>query len=88
MLGLTIPAYFKCYDTSRNEFGAALQQPQPDRSIDPLTCLSCVTLNKERAWPILELEARVIEWAVKFLCSYLLQVSVIVYSHDQAPVRS
>ena len=63
---------FRLYcDACRDGFGATLEQQQEDGSVRPITFLSRVTLQNERNWTVLELEAGAIVWAIKRLRSYV-----------------
>ena len=61
-------AYFgACIDG----FGDALEQEQSDCSMEPITYISRATLDSERHWTPLDLEAGSIVWALKLLRGYL-----------------
>ena len=52
-------------------FGDALEQEQMDGSIKPIAYISRATLDSERSWIPLDLEAGSIVWALKRLRGYL-----------------
>ena len=54
-------------DASRDEFVATLEQEQPDGSLRPILFISRATLDSERFWTPLDLEAGSIVWAIKRL---------------------
>ena len=76
---------FRLYcDASKDGFGATLEQEQSDGSVRPITFISRATLENERNWSILELEAGAIVWAIKRLRQYLFQIPFIIYTDHQA----
>ncbi|CAB1104650.1 unnamed protein product [Ectocarpus sp. CCAP 1310/34] len=63
---------FRLYcDASRDGFGGTLEQEQPDGSIRPIVFISRATLDSERHWTPLDLEAGSIVWSIKRLRGYL-----------------
>ncbi|CAB1100714.1 unnamed protein product [Ectocarpus sp. CCAP 1310/34] len=64
------PLHLYC-DASRDGFGATLEQEQPDSSIRPIVFISRATLDSERHWTPLDLEAGSIVWCIKRLRGYL-----------------
>ena len=65
------PFYVYC-DACIDGFRAALEQEQEDVSIEPIAYISRATLDSERHWTPLDLEAGIIVWALKRLRGYLL----------------
>ena len=64
------PFHLYC-DASRDGFGGTLEQEQPDGSIRPIVFISRATLDSERHWTPLDLEAGSIVWCIKRLRGYL-----------------
>ncbi|CAB1103815.1 unnamed protein product [Ectocarpus sp. CCAP 1310/34] len=64
------PFHLYC-DASRDGFGGTLEQEQPDGSIRPIVFISRATLDSERHWTPLDLEASSIVWCIKRLRGYL-----------------
>ena len=63
---------FRLYcDASIDGFGATLEQEQPDGSVRPIIYISRATLDSERSWAPLDLEAGSIVWAIKRLRGHL-----------------
>ena len=58
-------------DASVNGFGAALEQEQDDHTIRPIVFVSRATIESERHWTPLDLEAGSIVWSIKRLRGYL-----------------
>ena len=58
-------------DASVDGFGAALEQEQDDHTIRPLVFISRATIESERHWTPLDLEAGSIVWSIKRLRGYL-----------------
>ena len=54
-------------NASLDGFGTTLEQEQPDGSIRPIVFNSRTTLDNERSWTPLDLEAGSIVWAIKRL---------------------
>lgn len=54
-------------DANTNRFGAVLNQPQLDGFVRPILYISRATRPNEVNWSPLELEGRVITWAIKRL---------------------
>ena len=57
-------------DASVDGFGATLKQEQKDGSIRSIVFISCATLESERHWTPLDLEAGSIVWSIKRLRGY------------------
>ena len=66
----TRPFHVYC-DACIDGFGAALEQEQTDGSIKPIAYISRATLDSERHWTPLDLEAGSIVWGLKRLRGYL-----------------
>ncbi|CAB1103258.1 unnamed protein product [Ectocarpus sp. CCAP 1310/34] len=64
------PFHLFC-DASSDGFGGTLEQEQPDGSIRPIAFISRATLDSERHWTPLDLEAGSIVWRIKHLRGYL-----------------
>ena len=76
---------FRLYcDACRDGFGANLEQQQVDGSVRPITFLSRVTLQNERNWTVLELEAGAIVRAIKCLRPYFCSIPFVIYTDHQA----
>ena len=76
---------------SRDEvrgFGAALEQEQPDGSVRPIAYISRATLNSERHWTPLDLEAGRIVWGIKRHRSYLWGTKFRIFSDHKALVST
>ena len=63
-----------------NEFGATLEQEQPDGSVTPIAYISRTTLNSERHWTSLDLEVGNIFSAIKRLRGYLWVTKFRIFS--------
>ena len=59
------PAPSACTVAPADGFGATLKQEQPDGSVRPILFISRSTLDNERSWTPLDLEAGSIGWAIK-----------------------
>ena len=68
-------------------FGAVLEQNQPDDSVRPIAYITRVTLDSERHWTPLDLEAGSIVWAIKRLRDYLWGRKLRIFS-DQNTLES
>ena len=76
---------FRLYcDASLDGFGATLEQEQPDGSIRPIIYISRATLDSERSWTPLDLEAGSIVWAIKRLRGHLSSTRFQIYSDHKA----
>ena len=76
---------FRLYcDASMDGFGATLEQEQPDGSVRPITDISRATLDSERSWTPLDLEAGSIVWAIKRLRGHLWSTRFEIYSDHKA----
>ena len=76
---------FRLYcDASLDGFGATLEQEQPDGSVRPLIYVSRATLDSERSWTPLDLEAGSIVWAIKRLRGHLWSTNFHIYSDHKA----
>ena len=63
---------FRLYcDASRDGFGAALEQEQPDDPVRPILFISRATLDTERSLTSLDLEAGSNVWIIERLRSHL-----------------
>ena len=65
-------------------FGAALKQEQEDGSTKPIAYISRATLNPERHWTPLGLEASSIVWDLKRLRSHLQDPKFRIFSDHKA----
>ena len=72
------------YDACIDGFGAALEQEQADGSIKPIAYVSRATLDSERHWTPLDLEAGSIVWALKRLRGYLWGTKFRIFSDHKA----
>ena len=54
--------FLLCCDASNDGLGATLEQKQPDNTIKPIVFISRATLDAERNWTPLDLEAGAIVW--------------------------
>ena len=66
-------------DACIDGFGAALEQEQEDGSIKLIAYISRPTLDSERHWTPLDLEAGSIVWGLKRLRSYLWGTKFCIY---------
>ena len=72
---------FRVYcDASIDGFGATLGQYQPDGSVRPITYVSRATLDSERHWTPLDLEAGSIVWVIKRLRGYVWRTKFRIFS--------
>ena len=62
----SLPFHVYC-DACIEGFGAALEQEQPGGSVRPIAYISRATLDSERHWTPLDLEAGSIVWSIKRL---------------------
>ncbi|MEP2272374.1 MAG: ribonuclease H family protein, partial [Marinobacter sp.] len=72
------------YDACIEGFGVALEQEQPDDSVWPIAYISRATLDSERHWTPLDLEAGSIVWAIKRLRGYLWGTKFPIFSDHKA----
>ena len=72
------PFRFHC-DASTAGLGATLEQEQPDGSIRPIVCISRATLDNEKNWTPMELEAGCVVWSIRRLRRYLFGVYFLVF---------
>ena len=79
----TRPFHVYC-DACIDGFGAALEQEQTDGSIKPIAYISRATLDSERHWTPLDLEAGSIVWALKRLRGYLWGTKFRIFSDHKA----
>ena len=77
------PFHVYCY-ACIDGFGAALGQEQEDGSIKPIAYISRTTLDSERHWTPLDLEAGSIVWALKRLRGYLWGTKFRIFSDHKA----
>ena len=76
---------FRLYcDASVDGFGATLKQEQPDGSVRPIVFISRATLDNERHWTPLNLEAGSIVWAIKRLRRYLWSTLFAIFWDHKA----
>ena len=76
---------FQVYcDVCIGGFGAALEQEQPDGSVRPVAYISRATLDSERHWTPLDLEAGSIVWSIKRLRGYLWGTKFRIFSDHKA----
>ena len=68
------------YDACIGDFGAAFEQEQPDGSVRPIAFISRATLDSERHWTPVDLEAGNIVWAIKRVRGYLRGTKFRVFS--------
>ena len=73
-----------CCDASSDGLGAALEQEQKDGSVRPIVFISRATLDAERNWTALDLEAGAVVWAIKRLREYLRGTHFRIYSDNKA----
>ena len=73
-----------CTDACIDGFGAALEKEQEDGSIKSIAYISRATLNSERHWTPLDLEAGSIVWALKRLRGYLWGTKFSIFSDHKA----
>ena len=71
-------------DASVDGFGATLEQEQKDGSICPIAFISRATLESERHWTPLDLEAGSIVWSIKRLRGYLWGTTFRIFSDHKA----
>ncbi|CAB1098029.1 unnamed protein product [Ectocarpus sp. CCAP 1310/34] len=65
-------------------FGAALEQEQVDGSVRPILFVSRATLESERNWIVLDLEAGGIVWAIKHLRGCFWSTHFLIYLDHKA----
>ena len=70
-------------DASTAGLGATLEQKQPDDSIRPIVYISRATLDNEKNWIPMELEAGCVVWSIRRLRRYLFGVYFLVFTHHQ-----
>lgn len=74
-------------DASRDGSSAALVEPQVGKSVRPKMFIDRATLDNERNWSILKLEAETIVWTIEPLQSYLFLTSFVISSDNEALER-
>ena len=75
---------FRVYcDASIDGFATTLEQEQPNGSVMPIAFVNRATVDSERHWAPLDLEAGSIIWAIKRLRDYLWG-TIFVFSDDMA----
>ena len=79
----TGPFHVFC-DASTDGFRAAIEQEQMDGSNGPMAYISRATLDSERHWTPLDLEAVIIVWALKRLRGYLWSTKFRIFSDNKA----
>ena len=72
------------WDASIDDFGATLEQEQPDGSVRPILFITCATLDSKRSRTPLDLEAGVIVRAIKCLRGHLWSTRFQIYSNHKA----
>ena len=74
---------FRIYlDASEDGFGASLQQEQDNHTTRPILFIGDATIQSERHWTPVDLEARSIAWSITRLQGYLVApVSVQLLNH-------
>ena len=77
------PFHVYC-DTCIDGFGEALEQEQGGGSMKPIAYISLATLDSERHWSPLDLEAGSIVWALKRLRGYLWGTKFRIFSDHKA----
>ena len=73
-----------CCDASADGLGATLEQKQKDGSVKPIVFISRATLDAERNWTALDLEAGAIVWSIKRLREYLRGTTFCILSDNKA----
>ncbi|CAB1103025.1 unnamed protein product [Ectocarpus sp. CCAP 1310/34] len=73
-----------CCDACVDGFGEALEQEQADGFVRPILFVSRATLESERNWTVLDLEAGRIVWAIKRLRGYFWSTHFLIYSDRKA----
>eukprot|EP00752_Nemacystus_decipiens_P012512 g11082.t1 len=71
-------------DASVDGLGATLEQEQPDGTIRPIVFISRATLDAERNWTALDLEAGAVVWAIKRLRAYLRGTQFRIFTDSSA----
>jgi len=71
-------------DASVDGFGATLEQEQDDKTIRPIVFISRATIESERHWTPLDLEAGSIIWSIKRLRGYLWGTTFRIFSDHKA----
>eukprot|EP00752_Nemacystus_decipiens_P002032 g1947.t1 len=71
-------------DASVDGLGATLEQEQPDGTIRPIVFISRATLDAERNWTALDLEAGAVVWAIKRLRAYLRGTKFRIFTDSSA----
>ncbi|CAB1099790.1 unnamed protein product [Ectocarpus sp. CCAP 1310/34] len=79
----TRPLRLHC-DARLDGLGAILEQEQADGSVRPIVFISRSTLDAERNWTPLDLEAGAIVWAIKRLRGYLRGTHFQIWTGNQA----
>ena len=70
-------------DASTAGLGATLEQEQLDGSIRPIVYVSRATLDNEKNWTPMELEAGCVVWSIRRLRRYLFGVYFLVFTDHQ-----
>ena len=71
-------------DASVDDFSATLEQEQDDHTIRPIVFISRATIESERHWTLLDLEAGSIVWSIKRLHGYLWGANFRMFSDRKA----
>ena len=75
---------FRLYSDASRDGGATLEQEESDGSVRPIVFISRATLDKERSWTPLDLEAGRIVWAIQRLRGHLWSTNFRIYSDHKA----
>ena len=70
-------------DANTAGLGATLEQEQPDGSIRPIVYISRATLDNEKIWTPIELEAGCVAWGIRRLRRYLFSVYFLFFTDHQ-----
>ena len=70
-------------DASTAGLGATLEQEQPNGSVRPIVYISRATLDNEKNWTAMELEAGCVVWGIRRLRRYLFGVYFLVFTDHQ-----
>ena len=71
-------------DASQDGLGATLEQEQPSGDIKPIVFISRATLDAERNWTALDLEAGAVVWSIKRLRGYLRGTKFRIFTDSSA----
>ena len=73
-----------CCDACIDGFGAARDQEQTDGSVQPISYISRATLDSDRHWTPLDLEAGSVVWVIKRLRGYIWCTKFYIFSDQKA----